>query len=1421
MDNQLPANPNLDNTADLVPQPTPEEILDQSLAERQIQEQEFLQRQAAAEQAIRAQQEDPGQLQSLSTDQMAGVAPVEPRIPIDGKAAQWQTFSEAQDAGPEALEAWYLENTGRTKDEYAQMIAENNDFSGLLKAGEIGGKLALGAGLGVVDTVVDAMALPGVDRGGLGAEFNKWWDKQTKFENPAYQAARQILGAIIPIAAGSKVATSAISATKMPRVQKALSILGAEIGIDAAYIGVSDQGKDDNLFRQMDDAFPWLEISDDLKTLDDDSTAVRRIKNVYASTPLAIVGNVLGSTLALKNKVPSFGWFKPKDEQAVAAKKALQQTNNDPETLVKLAQIDEAIASKALTKAEVKELENTKTILKDQLENKGFSDVTSEPLESGVSKELDLDQIEMDEAAIRKLEADPFTVRYDPVITPALAKPGTVGRSGVKPGAAIRNAGDFTAINKGVTNGDPAPMVSEGVLSKFLKAGGRSRNAVLGLMEAARDAGDYDVVVDKFRFTKSQMDEDAFKWYTQIIGANDVDELRRSFTRDVKNIKGGSVEYLSEDATLGAAFAMRDLTDRYLGRPIAAQSARVMGTLGAEVRTLSESAQMFEGIVDENVVAEKVIDKLTMLTEEFALSKYVAGWQLQNKNFFQKVMGAADADNLVQMTIGEFDVASSKAHQQAMNLRQMLTELKDTDPQLMKPLMDAFVLSNGNVDTIDKLTKWAFDNINPANYLINKDGMNLFSKSLTSIVLNNVLSGLSAGRAIIANSVALVQKPINSFLGTGLTAAFTKDADEMRRFSYIHSGIVETNRRALNNAWQTLKAVNADPTANIDLIRKDLRLFDNKTWDTVDDVAENVWKEQNQGAYAMYTWAKINKHVAEWPAMRWGTTAMSGADGYVNSSMASMVARIRAYDNLSQQGIEPTAKALRAAEKEVYATMFDETGRMTDWAASQMSGEIALNLDNEAANFISSQIEKTPLLRHLIMFPRTGLNALQVAGSYTVLAGETAAALALRKQGLSRYAKVLTAKTKDEVGEALAMHGLKNIDDDPNAMAIFEYLKREYRGRLAFSATLVAALGSYAMAGNIRGNGAVNPQERKLHRDSLGWRPKEVKLGGKWVSFAGLDTIEPILTLMGDYAFHARDISPEKSGEMLDQLMWTISATFLDKTYLKGLEPLIKIANGDETALNKFISNTARGYIPAAGGLGVAANAVSSSQKDIYNDFIGYLMNRIPFANTTLPEQIDFWTGKPLNDIDNPILRALNAISPIKVSDDQEPWRKWLFESGWDGHSMIRRDSTGKHEYTPEQREIIYRFMAEDNLAAEIASERFMGNQGFNDILGKVRDLKKNKQQITDRDGNPIEYRVQLTPVHRAIDNLIRESKKRAEARLLADARYADLAAGIYTQQAVDEAMKAGDIEGAFDIGQQRKQQLTKQQKIQQFSQYR
>jgi hypothetical protein len=547
----------------------------------------------------------------------------------------------------------------------------------------------------------------------------------------------------------------------------------------------------------------------------------------------------------------------------------------------------------------------------------------------------------------------------------------------------------------------------------------------------------------------------------------------------------------------------------------------------------------------------------------------------------------------------------------------------------------------------------------------------------------------------------------------------------------------------------------------------------------------------------MYTWAKIQKDIAQWPVMRWGTTAMSGADGYVNSHMASKVARIRAYDNVARSGEEITEKALRAAEKKVYSEMFDESGRMTDWAASHMSGEVALNLDNEWANSMSGVLNRMPWTRHFMMFPRTGMNALQVAGSYVGVSAIP---------GVSKYSKVLYAKTNKEIGEALAAHGMPDATTDPNAMAIFKHLKREYAGRLAFSASLVGSLWTYAMAGNIRGNGAISAGDRKNQRDSLGYRTKEIKFGDKWVSFAGLDTIEPTLSILGDLAYHARDISPEKSEDIRARLTWTLAATFMDKTFLSGLEPFFSIIDGNETAFNKSMANIGRSMIPGSGGLGVVANAVSSSQKDIYNDFLGYIKNRIPVINTTLPEQIDFWTGKPLNDIDNPSLRILNAVNPIKISNGQEPWRRWLYETGWDGMSMLRLDSTGNHEYTPEQREKIYTYMAEDNLADIVAGPKFMRNESFNTMLGQLRALKQEGKKPIDREGNPIEFEVALLPVHTEINKLLNESKKRAERRLILE--NPDLANSIFVQQQVDTKLGRGDVQGAARTADTRVKQI-------------
>ena len=72
-----------------------------------------------------------------------------------------------------------------------------------------------------------------------------------------------------------------------------------------------------------------------------------------------------------------------------------------------------------------------------------------------------------------------------------------------------------------------------------------------------------------------------------------------------------------------------------------------------------------------------------------------------------------------------------------------------------------------------------------------------------------------------------------------------------------------------------------------------------------------------------------------------------------------------------------------------------------------------------------------------------------------------------------------------------------------------------------------------------------------------------------------------------------------------------------------------------------------------------------------------------------LPNQVDVWTGEPLNDINSPWRKVANAFNPIKVSDGQEWWRKTLFDIKYSGLSKLNKDSTGSYEYSPREREKI------------------------------------------------------------------------------------------------------------------------------------
>ena len=118
------------------------------------------------------------------------------------------------------------------------------------------------------------------------------------------------------------------------------------------------------------------------------------------------------------------------------------------------------------------------------------------------------------------------------------------------------------------------------------------------------------------------------------------------------------IEMINEDQARAAAFAMRDLVDRFLGRDVTASSARAMDTLGREAATISQAVTEMAPFIDDNRAMDIIIDKLEFLMDEYGLNKYLSGWSLRNKNWFDQ-MPPRTAQEGIDILLDEFKSAEN------------------------------------------------------------------------------------------------------------------------------------------------------------------------------------------------------------------------------------------------------------------------------------------------------------------------------------------------------------------------------------------------------------------------------------------------------------------------------------------------------------------------------------------------------------------------------------------------------------------------------------------------------------------------------------------------------------------------------------------------------------------------------------------
>jgi hypothetical protein len=1261
------------------------------------------------------------------------------------------------------------------------------------------------AGMGLIDFGMDAIGrIPGAEW------IDDAWDKHTKYQNPAFDKARKAASIVLPsitvggaaATAGKAVQAGAVlpslavggaASTVGKTVQaggllRGLTTLGVAVAGDVGVNVISDQSEEETITTAVKEVAPWLPVPDALVTKDTDSPEVRRQRNIYESAGLSVVGDLIGYSWSAGRSI--MDWFKPNDNTAKAYKASEAMVNADEATSVRISEINtqtEALKAQAdqysaliaqdpanafqysvdldnLNKA-IKSLENESVTLATEYLSTGKSSLTENPLDSFIQRQQISRDLQIDEVGKARLFDDPEGVTgIDAYITPNMFPEGSTAALSIPPGNMARNMADVTAIKLGGASGSPAPIMSERAYMDLAKGNLQSRDIILDIAEATRSAGDFDATVNGFRYTKAQMSKAAFEIYKDIIAADSTEDVAKLFlnNRDVKTILDGrKISYVNDIQAEGIAYAMRDLTDKYLGRVATETSARAMDTVGREISDISEGFKALPEAADYDRFTEMIADRIGFLMSEYSLNKYIAGWALKNQDrWAQMVQKSGDPEASLRELTQQFDLRMQDATKRGQSYRDMIIKVAQERPDAAQALIDAFAVTKGDVDTIDKLMKWSAQQLSPMGLLKgSSDGLNAFAQGVWAVRYNNTLSGISALRAITANEVSLLLRPINSIMGTGIGMMMGRNTvDDLQKAFYTHGSVLDVKRKALKDSWDTFKglwnngkwgndfSMDAKSLARADLVTD----YNPSVWDTLGNM-EKVWeKEGNFGRLYQYRFARALYDLGNWRWFKYGTNALISADAYVQTNLASQLARSRAWEEVASIGYKggELAEHMKKATKMAYDEMFDSAGNLTDQAARYATGEIALNFDDHTSSWLSMGVNKLPLIKPFFMFPKTGVNGAKMAMSYTPLA---------TLPGTSRYAKVLWAGDDiDKIKAALLEH---NIDYDlvPNGMEIFKGLEAEYRGRVAFGGLLASSMVGYAMGGNIRGNGPVNAAERRKLRDNFNWQPKTINIGGKWVSYAGYEPLDTVLTLVGDLAYYSRDIGSTLFEDYQSKLAWTFAATFVNKTWVAGLEPLVAFASGDQTAVSRFLANEVRSMIPLSGALGVAANAVSSSQKDIYNDFVGYVKNRIPGLNKELPEQIDIYTGKALNDIDNPILRGLNAINPVKISDGTEKWRQWIIDSGWDGVQMIRKDSTGNHEYTPAEREILYRYIGEQQVWKEF--DKLSRNKKYNDQLDRIRAMR-----VEGRTQD--EINAAKSEVYSVMNQIMVNAQKSAELRL-------------------------------------------------------
>lgn len=1257
---------------------------------------------------------------------------------LDKKAAQDAAVQKQQEQQKEESQK------NRTKD--AEGNAPDVNIPILSPVADFSKAVTGGVTKGVGDFVTDVAGLIPLTKG-----IDEWWDKTvTRSDNGLENAVRDASSIIIPTMVGSAGALRGANfATKGMNLSKRTQLLGklaAGVGVDTAVTAIaSTSERDENIAGSLNKLLGW---NIPWATRDGDSPDVIRAKNILEAAGTAGATSVLEAFFALRKGATK---VIPKDEvaaEAVGARAARDLTDEDP--VVAAVQNRDALRDNAVTEEALRRM--------------------SVNLDEGYDPFIN-NIYEAQYRAVNNVDVDPLQAKIDHAL--------------------IQN-------NVGTTNGRATSVVTD--------------NVMVNLMETQRGTDRANILEDLFLRAGANVDvtkqsiAGARKLTAKEINTA-VDNLANNVLGDMslsdfKNIVGqmrkdafNSHKVLDEQGFIFTSRAFKKAFDEVYSPNNLRASAMIVQNAADNVADTMRAANMIGDVADTSRQQELIIQKLEVLGGEMKLISWIRGSGLDFLKFKRNNKSPEDIAAWLATRADEFDsVVASKAST-GKEFVEMYTNIAKQNPEFLKPFNEIYDYTNGRVDDLQKLHRYMEDRIG----VIGKafvDG----SPEVPSAVVqgaqatryNNVLSGLAPVRAAVGNVTLLAAKPISILAGSKLSG----DTYTFRRALAGFSGIGENLQRAFKHMAEEWKAVTTTPDVVNQRGRADLSFGQYDDFTAIEDYVQKQWGNSGNpgdlGRVAAWNLAKLMHGFNKNNIVRFGVNAMHAIDGFTNSMLASMNSRFKAYDEFfdATKGVLDV-DAFNAKQRELYSQAFDSSGLIKDEAVRFAAKELTLNLDSKMVSGLEGFMQHVPAAKALFMFPRTGLNGLEMAWSYNPLSSV----------GLSvgRVRRAFKASNPDEIIAVLREHGIKATGQE--AEQAFKALKSEYIGRQLMGSTVVMAAGMWALSGNLTGNGPQDAAEKKRMMD-MGAQFNSIRVGDTWYSYKGMEPFDSLLAMVGDVVYNASRVDQAVTEDWFRKIAFSASMNVANKTFLSGFEPLVSMLSGDEGAWNRFVAMQVDSMLPGTGARSLLSQSITPQLKDVENDISAYLMNRNKFlfnGDDTLKDLLDVYTGEPIR-YQEPLTAAANAFLPFfKTNGGMEPWREWLLSTGWDNLQSVRTNPVTGQQLSAEERSWVNNWIAKNSGLADSIDRLRTADDGWWD--------KKLKEYVKARGlKNQKEYPIKETVVHDMLNKLHNDAFKQAWAAWEQENASMSNIPGLYKE--VKGRLNVGDTAGAAKASTQLEQLL-------------